>query len=138
MKKTTSKTPKTKAAKASKSERGDRARATELAQQYQLILARDPKGGFMGRSVEMPLVFGHGATQLECIADTLDAIVETILVTYEQGEEPPSPASEGKRDVQFNLRLTADERVRIEQRARIAGFTSVADYIRRAALRYTG
>jgi len=133
MKKASSKTTKTKAVP-----KATRADAIRLAQQYRLILTKDPEGGFLGRSIEMPGVLGHGETEVECLRDTRDALAETILVTYELGEEPPSPASEGKRDVQFNLRFTADERIRIEERARIAGFTSVADYIRRAALRYTG
>ncbi len=102
------------------------------------MISEHPEGGYFGQSVEMPGVLGRGDTEIECLKDMRDALTETILVTYEEGEEPPTPASEGKRDVQFNLRFTADERIRIEERARIAGFTSVADYIRRAALRYTG
>jgi predicted RNase H-like HicB family nuclease len=133
MKKASSKTTRTKA-----TPKVTRAEAARLAEQYSFILVKHPEGGFLGRSVEMPGVLGHGETEAECLEETRDAVVETILVTYELGEEPPRPASEGKRDVQFNLRLTADERVRIEQRARVAGFTSVADFIRRAALRYTG
>lgn len=86
----------------------------------------------------MPLVLCRGSTARACVSDTAQALVATTAPMLASGEEPPSPASEGKREVQLNIRLTPDERLRIEERARQAGFRSISDYIRRAALRGVG
>lgn len=112
--------------------------ATELAARYRLVVTAHPKGGFVGSSVEMPLVLGHGKTEAECLRDTREALVASVAHLLETGERPPAPAHEGKREVQINIRLTSDERVRIEEQARQAGFRSISDYVRRAALRGVG
>jgi predicted RNase H-like HicB family nuclease len=125
MKKTTSKTKGGK----------HREEAEKLAGLYRLLISSHGAKGFVGASVEMPLVLGRGMTETQCIADTREAIVTTIEYMLDKGETPPSPASEGKREVQLNIRLTADERMRIHERARQAGFRSIADFMRRAALR---
>jgi predicted RNase H-like HicB family nuclease len=109
--------------------------ARELAAQYRIVLTPHGGKGFVGASVELPMVLGAGKTEAECVSDTRDAIVGAVRYLLESGKEPPSPASEGKREVQLNIRLTAHERMRIEERARAAGFRSIADYMRRAALR---
>lgn len=125
MKKTTSKT----------SSGRHREEAERIASQYRLLLSSHGAKGFVGSSVEMPLVLGYGKTEAVCVVDTRAAIVMTIAHMLEKGETPPSPAIEGKREVQLNIRLTPDERMRIQEKARQAGFRSIADFMRRAALR---
>lgn len=109
--------------------------AAKLAARYRIVLTPHPGKGFVGCSVELPLVLGRGPTEAECIADTRGAIAQAIEHLLRTGKQPPAPATEGKREVQLNIRLTADERARIEERARQAGFRSISDFMRRAALR---
>lgn len=109
-----------------------------LANEYQIILKAHPRGGFTGCAVEMPLVFAHADGELECLAATRKALAEAVAHLLETGGRPPAPADEHKREVQLNIRLTADERIRIQEKARQAGFRSLSDYVRRAALRGVG
>jgi predicted RNase H-like HicB family nuclease len=116
--------------------------AMKIASEYRVQISKHPShragAGFVGRSVEMPLVFGKGDTASACFESTLHALAATVQTMLDDGLKPPTPAAEGKREVQLNIRLTTDERVRIEEQARQAGFRSISDYIRRAALRGTG
>lgn len=48
-----------------------------------------------------------------------------VVSMIEHGERPPSPASDGRREVQLNIRLSADERERIEESARRSGYRSI-------------
>jgi predicted RNase H-like HicB family nuclease len=114
------------------------AKAAAISAGYRLLITPRPDGEFTGCAVEMPLVIGRGKTEAACIADTRDALAQTVASYLERGETPPAPATDAKREVQLNIRLTPDERLRIEERARLAGFRSLADYVRRAALRGTG
>ena len=112
--------------------------AAEIASLYRLVIESRPGGGFAGCAVEMPLVLGSGKTEAACIADTRAALAASVEAMMDAGMDVPAPASESKREIQFNIRLTVDEKMRIEERARLAGFRSVSDYIRRSALRGTG
>jgi predicted RNase H-like HicB family nuclease len=114
------------------------AAAAEIAGRYRLVIEARPGGGFAGSAVEMPLVLASGKTVAACFEATRAALVASVQVLLEDGLEPPAPASESKREIQFNIRLTIDEKARIEERARVAGFRSVSDYVRRSALRGTG
>lgn len=110
-------------------------KARQIANQYRVVTAIRPDGLFGGWAIEMPLVLARGKSESECVASTREALVDTVAFMLEKGEAPPSPASDGKREVQLNIRLTPDERTRIEEKARQAGFRSIADFMRRAALR---
>ena len=112
--------------------------AAKIASLYRLVIESRPGGGFAGCAVEMPLVLGSGKTEAACIADTRVALVASVEALLDEGLDVPAPASESKREIQFNIRLTINEKMRIEERARLAGYRSVSDYIRRAALRGTG
>lgn len=109
--------------------------AREIVASYRLTFESEPDLGFIGSSVEMPGVFADGKTIESCARETLEALTSAIATMLEMGDRPPAPASEGKREQQVNIRLTADERVRIEETARQSGFRSISDYIRHAALR---
>lgn len=106
-----------------------------MAARYSLVITPHPSGGFSGSSVEMPLVFGRGASEAQCALDVRQAVAHTIDSLRESGEPVPAPALLDRREVQVNIRLTPDERFRIREKARVAGFRSISDYMRRAALR---
>jgi len=127
-----------KAAKSGARAAPNAAAASEIASLYRLVIESRPGGGFAGCAVEMPLVLGSGKTEAACVADTRAALIASVEALLDAGMNTPAPASESKREIQFNIRLTIDEKMRIEERARIAGFRSVSDYIRRSALRGTG
>jgi len=111
------------------------ARAKKLAGQYRLVIESDEDGGYVGSTVEMPLVMGGGRTVPACVRDVLDATATAIATLLERGDSPPAPAREQRRDQQVNIRLTAEEKLRLEGRAAQAGFRSISDYVRAAALR---
>jgi len=90
--------------------------------------------GFLGRTVEMPLVMADGKTIDRCAAETIEATALAISAMLERGERPPSPAGDEKREVQLNVRLTALERLALENAARREGYRSVSDFVRAAAL----
>ena len=114
------------------------ARARAIAEQYKLTIESDPEVGFVGSTVELPLVLGGGKTVQACARDVLDATTATIASILERGERPPAPARESKRDQQVNIRLSADEKFRLEEAARREGFRSVSDFIRAASLGRAG
>src|SRR6266550_4297393 len=80
--------------------------ARQLAFQYRLILEPHEELGFMGTSIEMPLVFGDGLTPDTCVQETREALVSAIATMLENGEVPPSPSTEELRTEQVNIRLT--------------------------------
>ena len=60
----------------------------------------------------------------------------TTAVAYmlEVGEVPPAAASENKRTEQINIRLTVEEKLLLEERARSKGFRGISDFVRSASL----
>lgn len=112
-------------------------RAKKIAFLYRVVI--EPEGReYFGTSIELPNVFVHGSTETECFIKTREALTFAVATMLEMGDKPPMPASAGKREQQVNIRLTADERTRIEEAARQAGFRSVSDFIRAAALKHAG
>lgn len=114
------------------------AQAERMASQYQLVITREPEIGYLGRTVEMPLVMGDGETIEACATQTLEATVAAIATMLELGETPPAPARAGKRDQQVNIRLTAEEKMQLEAAARNEGFRSLSDFLRASGLNRAG
>lgn len=111
------------------------AQARELAAQYRYVIEADEEGdGYIGCTVEMPTVMGGGDNPAECYQDTIDATITTIATLLEAGDAPPSPSREGKRDQQLNIRLSASEKLTLEGAAARAGYRSVSDFVRAAAI----
>jgi hypothetical protein len=81
---------------------------------------------------------GLGDSIEACVRDTIEATVFAIGATLEAGERAPAAASEGRRDKQVNIRLTADEKFRLDEAARREGFRSISDYMRAASLGRAG
>ena len=109
-------------------------KARKIVSGYRLVIEPSDEVGFFGRMVEMPYVMADGATVEECVRSLMDAAVGTVATLIEQGDKLPSPASAAKRDQQVNIRLTADEKMRLDDAARHAGYRSLSDFVRNAAL----
>ena len=117
------------------------AKAAKLAERYTVIMAleEDDTGQFyFGRTLEMPFVMADGKTRAECMEQVLEATTFAIASTYEESEVPPQPATDEKRSAQVNVRLTAQEKFRLEAAARQAGFRGLSDFVRNAALDKAG
>jgi predicted RNase H-like HicB family nuclease len=109
------------------------ARAKKIAASYQVIMWQED-GEYFGRGVELPLTMDDGKTADECMKKTREAFVVSVAYMLENGEIPPAPAMEGKRDVQLNIRISAEEKLILDAASRRLGYASVSDYIRSVAI----
>jgi predicted RNase H-like HicB family nuclease len=108
--------------------------ARDLAAQYRIILEPNEEVGFMGNSVELPNVWGDGKTPDECVSETREALTTVIATMLEVGEMPPMPTREELRDQQINIRVTAREKLVLEEAARNKGFRGISDFVRSTSL----
>jgi predicted RNase H-like HicB family nuclease len=99
------------------------------------VIEPESSVGFLGRTVEMPYVMADGKSVVDCLHSTVEATIVAVATLLELGQKPPSPATQAKRDRQVNIRLTADEKARLEEVARAEGFRSLSDFMRHSALR---
>ncbi|MCH7872300.1 MAG: type II toxin-antitoxin system HicB family antitoxin [Planctomycetes bacterium] len=110
-------------------------RARQIARQYRLILEPEAEVGFIGRSIELPSVFADGESADDCVAATREALEVAVATMLESGVSPPAPSARGLRQAQVNIRMTAEEKLILEDAARRGGFRGVSDYIRSSVLR---
>jgi len=110
-------------------------RAGEIASGYRLIIQKEPDVGYLGRSVELPMVMTDGKTVAKCAAETIEALTLAVASMLENGERPPMPNTSDKRTAQINIRVTEEEKLRLEEAAQRQGFRGISDYIRSAALK---
>ncbi len=108
--------------------------ARRIADQYRIILEREA-GGFLARSIEMPNVIVHGSSPNQCEKKAREALRVAVATMLEQGRRPPSAAN--KRSAQVNVRLTAEEKLLLEETAKREGFKGLSDFIRHLALAHT-
>jgi len=109
-------------------------RAKKIASTYRLVLEKNEAVGFVGSSIELPTVFTDGLTPASCVESTQQALVYAVATMLESGQNPPAAASMQRRNVQVNVRLTAQEKLRLTEAARRQGFKGVSDFVRIAAL----
>ena len=109
-------------------------RAKKIAFSYRLVLERNKAVGFVGSSIELPTVFADGTTAASCVEATHQALACAVATMLECGQDPPAAASLQRRNVQVNVRLTAQEKLRLTEAARRQGFKGVSDFVRIAAL----
>ncbi len=109
-------------------------RAEELASRYKLMLERNDELGYVGSAVELPNVYADGRTPGACVKATLRALTLAVATMIEDGHNPPLPASAGKRDSQVNVRVSAQEKLVLQEAARRLGYKGVADFVRATAL----
>jgi predicted RNase H-like HicB family nuclease len=88
----------------------------------------------VGYSIELPHCYGDGKTPDECVADTREAIIAVVGYMLEEGQVPPAPAREERRNQQINIRLTAEEKLLLEDAARRQGFRGISDFMRNKTL----
>jgi predicted RNase H-like HicB family nuclease len=110
--------------------------ARQVAQRYQVVMHFEDDCWY-GRGLELPLVFGEGATPEACIGDTREALTLAVATMLELGQRPPAPAVAGRRTEQVNVRLTAEEKMLLEASAKQKGFSGLSDFIRAAAVEAT-
>jgi len=113
------------------------AKAKDIVLDYTLFLQPHDRLGFIGSAAELPTVFANGRTANKCIERVREALAVAVAVMLEQGQSPPAPASEKRRDMQVNIRLTAEEKFLLEQAARQRGFRGISNFLRSAALAET-
>ena len=107
--------------------------ARELADRYRLLI-RQEEDGYIAHVMEMPSVFASGETAaaaLQAVQEHTFAAVATLL---EMGRTPPAPAAANRRTEQVNVRLTAEEKFRLEEAAKQQGFRGLSDFVRVTAL----
>jgi len=112
-------------------------RAKDIVADYTVVLQPHERLGFIGSAAEMPTVFADGRTANRCIERVREALAVAVAVMLEQGQSPPAPASERRREMQVNIRLTAEEKLLLEQAARQRGFRGISDFLRSVALAET-
>ncbi len=109
-------------------------RAAQIARHYLIVVQEnDEVGGYLGRGVEFPNVMSDGVTPEECIASTREALTLAVATTLEDGAIPPLPASD-ERPEQVNIRLSALEKLVLEETARARGYRGISDFMRASAL----
>lgn len=109
------------------------ARARRLAMEYEIVMWFED-GEWYGHGLELPNVYGDGATPGACIKSTREGLVVAVATLIEQGQKPPSPARTGERTEQVNIRLTAEEKTLLESKSRAKGFRGLSDFIRTSVL----
>lgn len=109
------------------------AEARRIAADYEVALWSED-GVWYGHGVEFPTAYGDGKTPQECIASTREGLVAGVAYMLEKGERPPRPARWGERTEQVNIRLSAEERLLLDNRSRAGGFSGLSDYVRTVAL----
>lgn len=109
-------------------------KAEKIASDYRIILEKNARLGYIGSSIELPGVFADAKTPEKCYQAIEQALTITVATMLENGQTPPLPASDEKRTVQVNVRLTAEERLLILNAANSSGFKGISDFIRSTAL----
>jgi predicted RNase H-like HicB family nuclease len=109
------------------------AKARRIANEYQIVMVFED-GEWYGHGLELPGARGDGKTPSAAVADTREALVTMVAYMLEEGEKPPAPAREGNRSEQINIRVTAEEKSRLESRSRARGFRGLSDFIRTSLL----
>ncbi len=110
------------------------AKAAQIVGRYRIIIEADSQVGYLGRTVEMPMVMADASTPQACFEAVRDATIAAAATMLEMGQVPPGAASEWKRTAQINVRVTEAERQKLEDAARRHGFRGVSDFLRTIAL----
>ena len=115
-------------------------KAQLIADAYRFEVVHDPEEPwFYAFGVEAKGAMGGGETLEACYLDIRLSMREWVASMLEEGKSVPQPIQQAdeKRSSQVNVRLTADEKFRIEEAAKRAGFRGVSDFVRFAALERT-
>lgn len=108
--------------------------AREIAGQYRILVEPGDDPNYVGYPLELPNCFGGGETAEEAFEEIREAATTLVAYLLEKGETPPPPFSGAKRSEQINIRVTAEEKLRIESVAQREGFRGASDFVRTRAL----
>jgi predicted RNase H-like HicB family nuclease len=108
-------------------------KARQIAARYKIVVELDD-GLWYGHGLEIPGAFGDGKTVAIAVEQTREALVTAAAYMLEQGQMPPSPACDGNRSLQVNVRLSQEEKAFLESKAKAKGFRGISDFIRASAL----
>ena len=109
------------------------AEARRIVGEYKIILEFED-GEWYGHGLELPHAYGDGKTPTAAVKDTREAMAAGVACLLEDGRKVPTPAREGNRSVQINIRVTPEEKAVLEARARAKGYKGLSDYIRATVL----
>jgi len=110
--------------------------ARQIVARYRFVLEPDDELGFIAHGLELPNVLADGKTPDACVKAAREAMTAVVATLIERGESPPKPASpKNDRTAQVNIRLSALEKLDLENRADQGGFRGISDYVRAVVLR---
>lgn len=109
-------------------------RAREIASQYQIVIWHED-GKYYGQGLEYPEAMGEGKNPDACVESVREGMVAGLATMLEMGDPLPVPAREGVRRRQINIRISDEEKLRLETAAKQKGFVGISDYVRSQALK---
>ena len=109
-------------------------RAKAIVRRYGFLIQPHDELGFIARGLELPNVFADGETPDACVRSIREALTVATATMIESGEAPPAPADDSVRREQINIRVSAEEKLRLEEAARAKGFRGISDYVRSTSL----
>ncbi|MDM8006245.1 MAG: hypothetical protein QUV05_08885 [Phycisphaerae bacterium] len=107
-------------------------KARQIASGYQFVIRPSGTLGYVGRTLELPLVLADGRNPEDCLKATMFAVETAVATMLESGQPPPVTAS--RRVEQINIRLTSEEKLLLEGESQRKGFRGLSDFVRAAAL----
>jgi predicted RNase H-like HicB family nuclease len=110
------------------------ARAQRVAAKYGFLIQPHPDVGYFARGLEMPNVFADGPTPQACVTAIREALEVATATMLEMDETPPPPANDAVRQEQINIRVSAEEKLLMEEAARRKGFRGISDFVRTTTL----
>lgn len=111
--------------------------ARRVAAAFRLTLEQ-VDGSWIGSAVELPNVLAQAESDTACLAKTREALAMAVAFLEHHKLPVPRPCRTPKRDRQVNIRVTAEEKLALDARARAEGFRSASDFIRAAAFSIIG
>lgn len=109
-------------------------RAERTAARYGFLVQPHEELGFFARGLEMPYVMADGATPEACVRSIREALTVATATMIERGEELPVPADDSARREQIRIRVTVEEKLRLEEAAQSKGFRGISDFVRSTTL----
>ena len=110
-------------------------KARQIAGQYRVVIEPAGRAGYIGWSIEMPGAMGDGKTPAACIESTYKSVEFGVAVMLEAGQVPPAPSCKRRRNRQINVRVSAEEKIILDEAAQQRGFQGISDFLRSVALR---
>lgn len=115
-----------------------RAQAAGLARRFTFVIRLVDADTYEAHSLELPEIHGRGKTWHGCYWGAVRATGNAVATMLNHGQRPPLPIRVDDRNHRLRIRVTAEEKLRLESAAIRESFRSVSDYVRNAALRPAG